>query len=62
MRIEELIKENGYTQKEFAEKSGMITVGLAQIIAGKPDTTSLTCPHCGKNINIKAECYGNEYK
>lgn len=85
MRIKELIKEKGYTQKEFAEKLGMTTVGLAQIIAGKPsyttlekisdalgvevwellvskedvtgkpDTASLTCPHCGKNINIKAE-------
>lgn len=85
MRIKELIKEKGYTQKEFAEKLGMTTVGLAQIIAGKPsyttlekiadalgvevwelliskeevvgknDTVSLTCPHCGKSINIKAE-------
>lgn len=85
MRIKELIKEKGYTQKEFAEKLGMTTVGLAQIIAGKPSYTTLekiadalgvevwellvskdeivgktntvflTCPHCGKNINIKAE-------
>lgn len=85
MRIKELIKEKGYTQKEFAEKLGMTTVGLAQIIAGKPsyttlekiadalgvevwellvskdeilgktDTVFLTCPHCGKNINIKVD-------
>lgn len=85
MRIKELIKEKGYTQKEFAEKLGMTTVGLAQIIAGKPSyttleklsdalgveiwelliskdeivgktgTASLSCPHCGKSINIKAE-------
>lgn len=85
MRIKEVIKEKGYTQKEFAEKLGMSTVGLAQIIAGKPsyttlekiadalgveiwellvskeeivgkaDSLSLTCPHCGKNINIKVE-------
>lgn len=85
MRIKKLIKEKGYTQKEFAEKLGMPTVGLAPIIAGKPsyttlekiadalevelwelliskddmieksDTASLTCPHCGKIINIKTE-------
>lgn len=24
-------------------------------VASKSDTTSLTCPHCGKPINIKAE-------
>ena len=80
-----MIKEKGYTQKEFAEKLGMSTVGLAQIVAGKPsyttlekiadalgveiwellvskdeivgkkDALSLTCPHCGKSINIKVE-------
>lgn len=63
----------------------MSTVGLAQIVAGKPSYTtlekiadaldveiwellvskdeivgkkdglSLTCPHCGKNVNIKVE-------
>ena len=85
MRIKEVIKEKGYTQKEFAEKLGMSTVGLAQIVAGKPsyttlekiagalgveiwellvskdeiigktDCLSLTCPHCGKSINIKVE-------
>ena len=41
MRIKEVIKEKGYTQKEFAEKLGMSTVGLAQIIAGKPSYTTL---------------------
>ena len=85
MRIKEVIKEKGYTQREFAEKLGMSTVGLAQIVAGKPSYTtlekiadalgveicellvskdeivgkkdglSLTCPHCGKDINIKVE-------
>lgn len=85
MRIKELIKEKGYTQKEFAERLGMTAVGLAQIVAGKPSyttlekiadalsvevwellvskeevtgktsTASLSCPHCGKSINIKAE-------
>lgn len=85
MRIKELIKAKGYTQKEFAEKLGMTTVGLSQIIAGKPSYTtlekiadaleveiwelliskndimensnalSITCPYCGKDINIKVE-------
>ncbi len=41
MRIKELIKENGYTQKEFADKLGMTTVGLAQILAGKPSYTTM---------------------
>ncbi len=41
MRIKELIKEKGYTQKEFAEKLGISTVGLAQIIAGKPSYTTM---------------------
>lgn len=41
MRIKELIKEKGFTQKEFADKLGMTTVGLAQILAGKPSYTTL---------------------
>ena len=41
MRIKELIKEKGYTQKSFAEKLGMTTVGLSQIISGKPSYTTL---------------------
>ena len=41
MRIKEVIKEKGYTQKEYAEKLGMSTVGLAQIVAGKPSYTTL---------------------
>ena len=31
-----MIKEKGLTQKEFAAKLGMTTVGLSQIISGKP--------------------------
>ena len=42
MRIKELIKEKGFTQKEFADKLGMTTVGLAQILSsGKPSYTTL---------------------
>lgn len=41
MRIKELIKEKGFTQKEFAEKLGMTTVGLSQILAGKPSYTTM---------------------
>ena len=41
MRIKELIKEKGFTQKEFADKLGMTTIGLAQILAGKPSYTTL---------------------
>ena len=41
MRIKELIKEKGYTQKEFADKLGMTTVGLSQILSGKPSYTTL---------------------
>lgn len=41
LRIKELIKEKGYTQKEFAEKLGMSTVGLSQLINGKPSFPTL---------------------
>lgn len=41
MRIKELIKEKGFTQKEFADKLGMTTVGLSQILSGKPSYTTL---------------------
>ena len=41
MRIKELIKEKGYTQKEFAKKLGMTTVGLSQILSGKPSYTTM---------------------
>lgn len=41
MRIKEVIKEKGLTQKELADKLGMSTVGLAQILAGKPSYTTL---------------------
>ncbi len=41
MRIKELIKQKGLTQKEFAEKLGMTTVGLSQILAGKPSYTTM---------------------
>lgn len=41
MRIKRSNKRKGYTQKELAEKLGMSTVGLAQIVAGKPSYTTL---------------------
>lgn len=41
MRIKELLKEKGITQKEFADKLGMTTVGLSQILNGKPSYTTL---------------------
>lgn len=41
MRIKELIKEKGYTQKEFADKLGMTNIGLSQIVNGKPSYTTL---------------------
>lgn len=41
MRIKELIKEKGFTQKELADKLGMTTVGLSQILSGKPSYTTL---------------------
>lgn len=41
MRIKDVIKEKGYTQKEFAQKLGMTTIGLSQIVNGKPSYTTL---------------------
>lgn len=41
MRIKELLKEKGISQKEFADQLGMTTVGLSQILNGKPSYTTL---------------------
>lgn len=84
-RIKEVLKEQGITINELADKMGISRVTLSSQINGtanivsyeriasalnvpmwqlfaspdevapKSDTASLTCPHCGKNINIKAE-------
>ena len=78
MRIKEILKEKGMTQKELADKlgksrqaldrqlKGKLLVETAQQIADvldvpiaelfeKPIGPTLTCPHCGKPINIKVE-------
>ena len=65
MRIKELIKEKGYTQKDFAEKLGMTTVGLSQIVSGKPSMTTLEKIAVALNVNVwellvsKAEIIGD---
>lgn len=41
MRIKEVIKQKGLTQKEVAEKLGMSLSGLVQIMTGKPSLTTL---------------------
>ncbi len=41
LRIKELIKAKGYTQKEFADKIGMSAVGLNQLVNGKPSYPTL---------------------
>ena len=41
MRVKELLKIKGITQKEFAEKLGMTPIGLSQILSGKPSYTTL---------------------
>lgn len=80
LRIKEVIKENGTTITELADKMGINRVNLSNMINGNPtyetlekiatalgvnitelfdqpknNTTGITCPHCGKNINIKIE-------
>ena len=80
LRIKEVIKENGTTITELADKMGINRVNLSNMINGNPtyetlekiatalgvnitelfdqpknNTAGLTCPHCGKNINIKVE-------
>lgn len=84
-RIKDILKEQGITINELAEKMGLNRVTLSTQINGtaniasyekiatalnvpmwqlfassdelqtKSDTASLSCPHCGKSINIKAE-------
>lgn len=80
LRVKELCREKGLTQKMLAEKIGVAEISLSRSINGNPsldtlnkiasalgvpiaelfeqsnkNTAILTCPHCGKNINIKAE-------
>lgn len=80
LRIKEVIKENGTTITELADKMGINRVNLSNMINGNPtyetlekiatalgvnitelfdqpknNTVGITCPHCGKNINIKVE-------
>lgn len=41
LRIKEIIKEQGITQQEFADRMGISRVGLSQLINGKPSYTTL---------------------
>lgn len=77
LRVKELCKEKGFTQKMLAEKIGVAEISLSRSINGNPsldtlnkiasalgvsiaelfeqpkkNTASLTCPHCGKSIEI----------
>ena len=40
-RIKELIKEKGYTQKDFAEKLGITRIGLLKVIGEHPSGSTL---------------------
>lgn len=82
MRIREILKEQGITTKELAEKMGISQSALNQNISGNPsvrilsnianalnvpiwqlfadpaeiqtkDNTFITCPHCGREIQIE---------
>lgn len=84
-RVKEILKEQGSTINELADKMGISRVTLSTQINGtanissyekiasalnvpmwqlfaapdevqpQSDMTGITCPHCGKNINIKVE-------
>ena len=84
-RIKEVLKEQGITINELADRMGISRVTLSTQINGtanvasyekianalnipmwqifaspeevqpKSDTTQITCPNCGKNINIKVD-------
>ena len=64
MRIKEVLKENGYTQQMLADKMNVSLSAVKQMVSAgslttstleKIDVLSLTCPHCGKSINIKID-------
>ena len=84
MRIRDILKEQGITTKELAEKMGISQSALNQSISGNPsvkvltniadaldvpvwqlfanpseiltkDSTSIICPHCGKEIKIEVK-------
>ena len=69
-RIKELLKERGITISNLAEKIGTTQTSLSRALGENGNPTyetlskiakvlgvdmSLTCPHCGKEINIKVE-------
>ena len=69
-RIKDILSEKGLTAKELSSVIGLSSVSLYNIINGKQeasantlnaiatalnDALTLTCPHCGKDINIKVE-------
>lgn len=84
-RIKEVLKEQGITINELADKMGISRVTLSTQINGtanivsyekiatalnvpmwqlfaspeevqpKKDSVSISCPHCGKSINIKVD-------
>ncbi len=45
-RIKEILSEKGMTAIEFVSP---------EEVQPKKDGFSLTCPHCGKSINLKVE-------
>ena len=84
MRIRDILKEQGITTKELAEKMGISQSALNQSISGNPsvkvltniadalnvplwqlfadpsdvstkNATTITCPHCGKEIQIEVK-------
>lgn len=84
MRIREILKEQGITTKELAEKMGISQSALNQNISGNPsvrilsnianalnvpiwqlfadpaeiqtkDNSFITCPHCGREIQIEVK-------
>ena len=77
LRIKEILKERGLTQKDLAQKMAVEEISLSRSINGNPSLktlqkiadalnvevadlftsskTQITCPHCGKPLNIKIE-------
>ena len=69
LRVKELCKEKGLQMQELADKLGITRITLTRNISGNPTistleniaaalgvpTNTITCPHCGKSITIKAE-------
>lgn len=53
--LSQLINGGNPTYKKLQEIANIIGVSVSELVREESDSTSITCPHCGREIRIKAE-------